>query len=90
MSVLIALAVAVGRVGGDILAAAHFGVKDRFYLIGEVFQMVVIHQTAEVQHICVVALGVEAVKDGYEAAAQRGENNVGIASDLHKITAKPR
>ena len=28
-------------------------------------------------------------KDGYEAAAQRGENNVGIAPDLHKITAQP-
>ena len=40
--------------------------------------------------IRVVALGVEAVKDGYEAAAQRGENNVGIAPDLHKITAQPR
>ena len=52
--------------------------------------MVVVHQTAEVQHIRVVALGVEAVKDGYEAAAQRGENNVGIAPDLHKITAQPR
>ena len=87
--VLLALAVAVGRVGGDILTATHFGVKNGFYLIGEVFQVVVVHQTAEVQHICVVALGVEAVKDGYEAAAQRGENNVGIAPDLHKITAQP-
>ena len=90
MPVLLALAVAVGRVGGDILAAAHFGVENGFDLARQVFQMVVVHQTAEVQHIRVVALGVEAVKDGYEAAAQRGENDVGIASDLHKITAQPR
>ena len=88
--VLLALAVAVGGVGGDILAAAHFGVENGFDLARQVFQMVVVHQTAEVQHIRVVALGVEAVKDGYEAAAQRGENDVGIASDLHKITAQPR
>ena len=73
MPVLCTLAVAVGRVGGDILAAAHFGVENGFYLVGEVFQMVVVHQTAEVQHIRLVALGVEAVKDGYEAAAQRGK-----------------
>ena len=89
MPVLLALAVAVGGVGGDILTAAHFGVKNGFDLARQVFQMVVVHQTAEVQHIRVVALGVEAVKDGYEAAAQRGENNVGIAPDLHKITAQP-
>ena len=89
MPVLLALAVAVGGVGGDILAASHFGVENGFDFARQVFQMVVVHQTAEVQHIRVVALGVEAVKDGYEAAAQRGENNVGIASDLHKITAQP-
>ena len=89
MSVLFTLSVAVGGVGGDILTAAHFGVKNGSHLVGEVFQIVVVHQTAEVQHIRAVALGVEAVKDGYEAAAQRGENNVGIASDLHKVTAQP-
>ena len=89
MPVLCTLSVAVGGVGGDIPAATHFGVENGFDLARQVFQMVVVHQTAEVQHIRVVALGVEAVKDGYEAAAQRGENNVGIAPDLHKITAQP-
>ena len=89
MPVLLALAVAVGGVGGDILTAAHFGVENGSHLVGEVLQVVVVHQTAEVQHVRVVALGVEAVKDGYEAAAQRGENNVGIAPHLHKVTAQP-
>ena len=37
--------------------------------VGKLSPFLVVHQTAEVQHICVVALGVEAVKDGYEAAA---------------------
>ena len=90
MPVLLALAVAVRGVGGNILAAAHFGVKNGFYLIGEVFQVVVVHQAAEVQHIRVIALAVQTVEDGHKAAAQRGENDVGIASDLHKITAQPR
>ena len=29
------------RRSGDILAAAHFGVENGFYLVGEVFQMVI-------------------------------------------------
>ena len=39
--VLLALAVAVGGVGGDILTVAHFGMKNGFHLVGEVFQMVI-------------------------------------------------
>ena len=45
--------------------------------------MVVIHQTAEVQHIGVVPLAVQAVQHGDKAASQARKNNV---ADMDKTT----
>ena len=45
--------------------------------------MVVIHQTAEVQHIGVVPLAVQAVQNRHEPASEGGENDV---TDMDKTT----
>ena len=45
--------------------------------------MVVIHQTAEVQHIGVVPLAVQAVQNRYEPASEGRENDV---TDMDKTT----
>ena len=84
--VLIALAVSVRSVGGQVLAAFLFGVQHRFDFSRQVFQMVVVHQTAEVQHIGVVALAVQTVQHRYKPAAQGRENHIRIAAHLHKVT----
>ncbi len=48
--------------------------------------MVVIHQTAEVQHIGVVALAVQTVQHRHEPAAKGRENHIRITAYLHKVT----
>ena len=87
VSVLLALAVSVGSVGGKILAAFLLGMKHRLDLAGQVLEMVVIHQTAEVQHIGVVPLAVQAVQNRYEPASEGRENDIRITAHLHKIPA---
>ena len=71
-----ALAIAVGRISGNILPADLFIEKDGFDLIAQIPQMVVIHQTAEVKHIGAVALAVQAVQHRHKAAPQGGEHSV--------------
>lgn len=48
--------------------------------------MVVVHQTAEVQHIRIVALAVQAVQDGYKPASQGWEYHIRISSYLYEVT----
>ena len=50
--------------------------------------MVVIHQAAEVEHIRIVALAVQAVQHGDEAASQAGKNDVRIPPHLHIVPAQ--
>ena len=83
-----ALAVAIGRIGGNILATGLFAEKDGFDLIAQIPKMVVVHQTAEVEHIGAVALAVQTVQHGHKAAPQGGEHSVHIPSDLHIIPAQ--
>ena len=85
MFVLIALAVSVGSVGGKILAAFLLGMKHRLDLAGQILEVVVIHQTAEVQHIGVVALAVQTIQHRYKPAAKGWENHIRVAAHLHKV-----
>ena len=48
--------------------------------------MIVVHQTAEVQHIGVVTLAVQTIQHRYKPAAQGWENHIRIAAYLHKVT----
>lgn len=48
--------------------------------------MVVIHQTAEVQHIGVITLAVQAVQHRHEPAAKGRKNHIRIAAYLYKVT----
>ena len=48
--------------------------------------MVIVHQTAEVQHIGVVALAVQTVQHRHKPAAKGRENHIRIAAYLHKVT----
>ncbi len=84
--VLVALAVSVRSIGGQVLAAFLFGVQHRFDFPRQVFQMVVVHQTAEVQHIGVVTFAVQTVQHRHKPAAQGRENHIRIAAYLHKVT----
>ena len=86
MFVLAAFAVTVRGVGGKILVAFHLCVKHGFNLVAQIFQMEVIHQAAEMQHVGIVALAVETVEDGHEPAAERREDNVGVSAHLHEIS----
>ena len=83
--IFLAFAVAVGGIGGNILAAFLFGVKDRPDFTGQVFEMVVVHQAAEVQHISVVALAVQTVQHRNEPAAKAGEHHVCVPAHLYKV-----
>ena len=81
--VLVALAVSVRSIGGQVLAAFLFGVQHRFDFPRQVFQMVVVHQTAEVQHIGVVTFAVQTVQHRHKPAAQGRENHI---TDMDKTT----
>ena len=50
--------------------------------------MIVVHQTAEVQHIGVVTLAVQTIQHRYKPAAQGWENHIRIAAYLHKVTSQ--
>ena len=86
--ILVALSVSVRGVGGQVLAAFLFGVQHRFDFPRQVLQMIVIHQTAEVQHIRVVALAVQAVQHRHKPAAKGRENHIGIAAYLYKVPSQ--
>ena len=51
--------------------------------------MVVVHQTAEVEHIGIVALGVQTVQHGDEAAPKGGKHNVRVPTHLYKVASQP-
>ena len=84
-----ALAVAIGRIGGNILAAGLFAEKNGFDFIAQIPKMVVVHQAAEVKHIGAVTLAVQAVQHGHKAASQGGEHSVHIPAHLHIVPAQP-
>ena len=51
--------------------------------------MVVVHQGAEVKHICVITLAVQTVQDGHEPASQAWKHEICISSHFHIIPAQP-
>ncbi len=83
MSVLTAPLIAIGGISPDILPRLLFAVQDRPDFTAQVPQMVVVHQGAEVKHIGVVALAVQAVQNGHKPASQRWEN---VVTNMDKTT----
>ena len=90
MLILVALTVAVRRVSGGELSAGLFAVKNRPDFAAQIAQMVIVHETAEVQHIRIVALRVEAVQNGNEPDAEGREHIARIPSHFHKVAPQTR
>ncbi len=51
--------------------------------------MVVVHEAAEVEHVGVVALGVQTVQHGNEAAPKGWEYNIRVPAHLYKVASQP-
>mgnify|MGYP006990169027 CR=1 FL=1 len=47
--------------------------------------MVIVHQTAEVEHIRVIALAVQTVQNRDKPASQAGKHNVCVPAYLHEV-----
>ena len=84
-----ALSIAVGGIRGNKLTAGFLAVQDGLDFTAQIPQMVVVHQGAEVEHIRVAALAVQAVQNGDEPASQAGKYSVRVPPDLHIVPAQP-
>ena len=78
-----ALSIAVGSIRRNKLAAGFLAVQDGLDFTAQIPQMVVVHQGAEVEHIRVAALAVQAVQNRDEPASQAGKYSV---TDMDKTT----
>lgn len=81
--ILSAFAIAIWRFERQALAIFLLAEQDALDFAAQITQVIVVHQTAEVQHFRTVPLAVQAVQHGNKAASQAGKNNI---TDMDKTT----
>ena len=70
MLIFITFPIPIRRIRCEILTAFSFGMKNRLDLCGQILQVVVVHQTAEMEHIGIIALAVQTVKYGHKPTSE--------------------